>query len=146
MKDFGNDDRFFVILKPHPQENTAVYEEILKKNNTPLNAKIIQNDLLELIYISSIVVSIYSTTILDSLCLKKPVITVEFDEIKFPISLGNAIKTTKLDDLKKTILEIINDNDVKNGLLRNSGDFIKKIYNIPEQNPRTIIDKLIEDQ
>jgi len=146
LKDFGNDDRFFVILKPHPQENTAVYEEILKKNNTPLNAKIIQNDLLELIYISSIVVSVYSTTILDSLCLKKPVITVEFDEIKFPISLGNAIKTTKLDDLKKTILEIINDNDVKNGLLRNSGDFIKKIYNIPEQNPRTIIDKLIEDQ
>ena len=96
LENFGNNDSFFLLLKPHPKEFTTVYDEILKKNKSPLNAKIIQGSLQELIYVSSVIISTYSTTIIDSLCFKKPVINVEFDEIKFPIILGNAVKTTKL--------------------------------------------------
>jgi len=144
LENFGNDENFFLILKPRPQEYTTVYEEILKKNNNPLNAKIIQDSLQELIFVSSMVISTYSTTIIDSLCLKKPVINVEFDEIKFPISLGNAVKTTKLDDLKKNILEIINDDGVKNELLQNSSEIIKMLYNIPEENPKKLLQNLVK--
>lgn len=118
--------------------------KFLKKNKSPLNAKIIQGSLQELIYISSVIISTYSTTIIDSLCFKKPVINVEFDEIKFPIILGNAVKTTKLDDLKKNILEIINNNTVKNELLQNSSEFIKMLYNIPEENPKKLLQNLVK--
>ncbi len=144
LENFGNNDSFFLLLKPHPKEFTTVYDEILKKNKSPLNAKIIQGSLQELIYVSSVIISTYSTTIIDSLCFKKPVINVEFDEIKFPIILGNAVKTTKLDDLKKNILEIINNNTVKNELLQNSSEFIKMLYNIPEENPKKLLQNLVK--
>jgi len=74
--------------------------------------------------------------------LKKPVITVEFDEIKFPISLGKAVKRTKLDDLKQGILEITTNVNTKNELLRNSREFIKLFYNIPEENPKKMLDEI----
>jgi len=143
LENFGNDDRFFLILKPHPKELTTVYEEILKKNNYPLNAKIIQGSLYELIYVSSVVISTYSTTIIDSLCFKKPVISVEFDERKYPVTLGKAVKTTKLDNLKTNILEINNNDTIKNELLQNSNEFIKMFYNIPEENPKKLLENLI---
>ena len=144
LENFGNNDSFFLILKPHPKEITTVYEEILKKNSNPMNTKIIQDSLQELIYISSVVISTYSTTIIDSLCFKKPVINVEFDGIKFPVILGNAVKTTNLDNLKTAILEIVNNDAVKNELLQNSNEFIKMFYNIPEENPKKLLENLIK--
>jgi len=60
--------------------------------------------------------------------------------------LGNAVKTIKLNDLKNTLEKVANDPTIINELQSNGIQFIKDFYNIPEQNPRTIIDKLIEDQ
>ncbi len=146
LKNFKNDDSYFWILKPHPLEKIDIYQEILKKNGSPSNAKIIQGGLHELIYSSDVVISTYSSTIIDALCLKKPIIQVEFDNIKYPLNLGNAVKTIKLNDLKNTLEKVANDPTIINELQSNGIQFIKDFYNIPEQNPRTIIDKLIEDQ
>lgn len=146
LKNFKNDDRYFWILKPRPLEKIDIYQDIYKKNGYPSNAKIIQGSLHELIYSSYIVISTYSTTIIDALCFKKPIIQIEFDNIKYPINLGNSVKTIKLNDLKDTLEKVANDPTIINELQSNSIQFIKDFYNIPEQNPRTIIDKLIEDQ
>ncbi len=143
LKNFANDDRFFLILKPHPMEIPSIYEKMNKEFNAS-NAKIIQGSLLELVYLSSIVVSTYSTATMDSLCLKKPVIQVEFNDIKYPIPLGNAVKTSSLKELSNNIIQIIENNSIKNELIANSKKFIKEHYNIPIEEADILLKELLK--
>ena len=82
LDNFGGNDDYFLILKPHPTEyDIELYQEILN-NSSFDNAKIIQDDLFELISISSILVSVFSTTMIDALCFQKNSIQVIFDNVK----------------------------------------------------------------
>ena len=60
------------------ENDITIYEEILA-SFSPSNAKIIQGNLYELIYLSSLIVSVFSSTMLDALCFDKPVIRVKFE-------------------------------------------------------------------
>jgi len=142
LANFANDDRYFLILKPHPREIPTIYEKMKKKYNAS-NAKIIQDDLLSLTYISSIVISTYSTATMDSICMKKPVINVEFDGIKYPIPLGDAVKTSQLEDVHKNILKILEDESIKSELLKNCTIFAKDHYNLPIERPYEILEELL---
>jgi len=73
IENFSNDPNFQLVLKPHPREKSEEYQKILEIF-LPKNAKIIQGNLLELLYISSLTVAINSSTIFDSFAMKKPVI------------------------------------------------------------------------
>jgi len=144
LENFASDNNYQIILKPHPAENPITYEKILKEYDCS-NAKIIQGNLLELIFVSSILVSIFSSTMIDALCLKKPVVKVIFgDAYSTPLDDSDVAVNSELSDLSKNIRLILNDEAIKNNLKKNSVQFIKYACNIPEEKPETILEKVLE--
>ncbi len=148
LENFGNDKEFFIILKPHPQENTRVYEKILEEARSS-NARIIQDSLHELLYISSVVLSNHSTVIMDAVCLKKPVLEVKWDYIEdrfLRFDKSGIVFPTKINQLVENINKIINDDEIKNTLLKNRTKFLKDQFNIPvdKSELRKILDKTLD--
>ena len=146
LENFGNDYDYYLILKPHPQENTTVYKKILDKHACQ-NARIIQGDLYELIFISSIIISIFSTIMLDSLIFKKPVIRVSFDNVlhTIPYDEFNVLISTNLENLSQSVKEVLHVEKIKNKLLKNRLQFVKYQFNIPEQNPNLILEQILKE-
>jgi len=143
LQNYGGKNDFFIILKPHPGEkNISIYKKIMQKY--PHNNVIItQNDIFELIQISSLVISVFSSTMFESLCFKKPVIRLKFSEYENHIlDSSNAIITSNINDLTQNISKLIYNSKFKNSLSKNALNFIKYHYNIPELNPKDILDKL----
>ena len=64
LEHFGNKNDYFIILKPHPNENTSIYEKILSEYKTN-NAQIIQGDLFELLFICTVVIAVFSNDCID---------------------------------------------------------------------------------
>ncbi len=145
LENFANDEKFFIILKPHPGENTVMYQDMMKEF-APTNARIIEGQLFELLHLSSIVISIISTTLLDSLCLKRPTIRVKFPNMKpfLPYDEYQAVVSTELNNLASSITELLNNDSIRNKLLQNSMKFVKEQFNIPEENPEKIIAKILD--
>ena len=143
LTNFSNKDDFFIILKPHPQEkNIDIYKKFLDENKSK-NFKIIQGNILELIHISSLVVSVFSSTILDSLCFKKPVIRVKFEDVNPIFDSTDAVLKTNLESLPSNILEILENEKAKNNLLKKGKEFVFAHYGIPEENISLKIRKIL---
>lgn len=145
LQKFSNDKEFFFILKPHPiEKNIEIYKNILGKFK-PNNFKIIQGNTTELIFISDLIISIFSNSIMDSIAFGKPVITVSFDKVTHPIpyeKFGVIIPST-LEQLPKIIKRSITNNELKKSYSINRDNFIKYQYNIPVDNPKSILDKIL---
>jgi len=145
LENFLDDQNFTIILKPHPGEkNIRAYEKILKETNNK-NAQIIQGDLFELIYVSSLVISIYSNSMVDAIFLKKPVVMVKFGNFDHPIPFEKygVVLSTKLDNLSKKILDLLGNNKTKEELEKNRTIFIKELGNLPEKDPKVILEKIL---
>ena len=145
LENFGNNSEYELILKPHPNENIEIYKKILDDSSIN-NARIITDDLFELIHISSIVISVFSNIMTDALCFKKPVIRVTFDNIKHtvPYEKFNVILSSNLDDLPNNIEKIFSNQTIIVNLQKNLPDFLLEQNNIPENNPNSIIDKILD--
>ena len=135
---------FFIIIKPHADDNPQDYQSIIDQKGSD-NAKVLQGDLIELILNSDIVISTVSTSIIDAMCMNKPVIQVKFEEVemKQPYDEYEAVLESKLNNLKENIQKIINDKDLCQKLLEQEHKFVKKYYNISGENPRNIINKIL---
>lgn len=135
---------FFIIIKPHPDDNPQDYQSIIDQKGSD-NAKVLQGNLIELILNSDIVISTASTSIIDAMCMNKPVIQVKFEEVemKQPYDEYEAVLESKLNNLKENIQKIINDKDLCQKLLEQEQKFVKKYYNISGENPRNIINKIL---
>lgn len=146
LENFGDKDEFTIILKPHPNENISIYEKIQKKFDID-NAYIIQGDLFELIYLSSVVVSVFSNIMTDALCFGKPVVRVTVDGIEHsvPYEKFSVVLSTDLDGLVKTIDEVFNNDKLRENLKKNIPKFIKEQNNIPEDNPEETLKKILEN-
>lgn len=106
LENFSNKDDFIIILKPHPHEDISEFEQMLKKSK-PLNFFIIQGNLQELLSISDMVLSNYSTVILDALAMKKPVLELKWNDIDENLSqFSPLIESVKITDLKTKIFTI----------------------------------------
>ena len=123
-----------------------IYEKFLSESHFT-NARIIQGDLLELISISSILISILSTTILDALCFGKPVIRVKFGtgEPILPYDDCEVVLSTTLKELTYNIDRILRDETLQQRLLQNCSTFIKDQCNIPPENPIQILENIIQN-
>jgi hypothetical protein len=133
LENFSDSKTYEIILKPHPQENTLVYQNLLqKKGNT--NARIINGEIFELIYISDLIISIFSSFMEDSLCFNKPVIRVKFNDEKLTIPYDdyNVLLSSSLENLKSNIHKLFEDDSFRNELIKNLDSFTKHLYNIPE--------------
>ena len=129
-----------ILLKPHPNDDASFYLNMQGDHKTD-NARIIQGNLLELIYVSSVAVSTHSTTVFDVLAMQKPVIQVTFDntDTHMPTDKYDATLKTSISDLPKTIDSLLENNSQKKMLADNVRRFIKDYYNIPEKNPIAIL-------
>jgi len=146
VQKFGKNENFFLILKPHPQEqNTKVYQEIMEKYGST-NSIISYESIYDLICLSDIVVSVFSSTMLDSLCFKKPVIRVRFGDEKHQIfDNTKALITSDLEDLSNHIISILNNNMILNNLKNQILEFVKDQYGIPEENPKEKLKDILQE-
>ncbi|MEX1053805.1 MAG: hypothetical protein WEC35_05330 [Nitrosopumilaceae archaeon] len=146
LDNFANDNDFFVILKPHPDENVSIYEQIMNEYKMP-NARIIQGELFELIYASSVIISIISTTIIDAICLRKPVIRVKFrnSEPPIPYDKYGVVLSSELDNLSQSVRMLLNDDETRKNIIKNGLKFIKEQYNVPEEDPELILERILNN-
>ncbi len=145
LTNFGNNHDYYLVLKPHPSENISAYEKI--RNELKIsNAEVIQGELFEMIYASSVMISIGSTTILDAICLHKPVIQVKFKNITSPIPYEKygVVLPSELDDLSKNIEILLEKKDIQDDLLKKGFKFIKEQYNIPEHEPQLLLKSILK--
>ena len=134
LKHFSQKNEYFIILKPHPGENISKYEEILSNYNCK-NAIIIQDGLIELIHISDVVVSNYSSVIIDATCLNKPIVELIWNSIPENPSinyheLGISIPS-KIENLKFNIKNILEKQSFTSELSQKRAIFLKEQYGIP---------------
>jgi len=130
LENFSNNEEYEIIIKPHPFERTLPYRKIMDEYKAN-NFHIINSSILELIKISSIVVSNFSTTLFDSLCFKKPVIQVLYEDIyfKLPTDGFNVIFKVFLNELSTQIKLIINKSNVESN--DDLEKFLKLYHNFP---------------
>ena len=142
---FGNDQSYHVILKPHPpQEYLGFYKKIISNSNCT-NFSILDEDLFELLFISDIVVSTFSTILIDAIAFKKLPILVNFDsETPFPFNESDVSLNVNLTTLEDTIKEITCNLDLQNKLLKNGTKFIYEQYKIPNENPLSEFQELLK--
>ena len=90
------------------------------------------------------VISIFSSTMFDSIVFKKPVIRVKFqNEHHLIFDKTDGIFTSSMNELSKNILKILDSNDIKESLISKSQILLKEHYGIPEKDPQEILDQLI---
>ena len=142
IKKFGNNKNFFLILKPHPQEqDVSIYENTVKKYNCN-NTVITHHSIYDLISLSDIVLSVFSTTMIDALCFQKPVIKVKFGNEKNPLfDTNDVIVNSNLISLSKNINSIFSNSNEK--IKNNLFEFIKDQYSLPENNPSNILQYIL---
>ena len=133
LENFSDSKTYEIILKPHPNENTLVYQNLLQKTENT-NARIIDGDIFELIYTSDLIISIFSSFMLDALCFNKPIIRVKFNDEEpiLPYDDYSVILSSSLENLKSNINKLFEDDSFRNKLIKNSNLFVKLQYNIPE--------------
>lgn len=146
LKHFASNKKFFIILKPHPSEkNISVYEQIIS-NYKAENTKIINDELFGLIMCSSLVISVFSSTMIDSLFFDKPVIRVKFDREAHPIfDKTDAIITSNLHSLKDNVHKILDSEKEHDILIQKGRVLLKDHYGIPEENPDLILKTILEN-
>lgn len=144
LENFAGNKNITIVLKPHPHEVTLEYEKTLEKFKAP-NFHIIQGDLFELVYLSSLVISIFSTSMMDAITLRKPVIRVVFDNFQhsIPYDQFGVVVPTNLDNLTASIEKLLNNKKLQEELEKNRIKFIKDQYNIPENEPQKTIKRLL---
>ena len=143
LKYFSNDGNFQILLKPHHLENLKNYQKIIEEFKTR-NIKIVNDNIYELIYNASVVISTISTVIADAICLNAPVIQVVFDEITVHMPWDNKydiVTHSRLEDLQNKILETVNKDTVD---IKDREIFLKDFFNVPEENPELILKKILE--
>ena len=96
-----------------------------------------------MITLSSLVISVFSTTMYDALCFQKPVVRIKFSEYEsHEIDKSGIIVVSTLDDLYDKIINLQKNFD-HTEFLKNLKQFIKEQFGLPEENPQEIIRKLI---
>lgn len=135
IKNFSNNEKFHIILKPHPiGEYLDFYKRQIEKSNCN-NFSIIDDDLFELLSISDLIISTFSTSLIDAIAFEKLSILVRFDEnIPYPFNTSKVLLDTNIDMLTENIIKILHDVTLQNVLFSNRVNFIHDQFNIPNYN------------
>ena len=144
ISDFKNQNDYVILIKLHPLDSPSKYEKLLKNL---MNVKIINGSILELILLSDIVISTYSTTILDAMALQRPVIQIKFDNENFPMPFDNynCVLSSNLSEMTIKIDKLLTDKKLREIILHNGNQFIKKYYNIPLDNLQEKINSILNN-
>jgi len=144
ISDFNDQTDYVILIKLHPLDSPSKYEKLLKNI---MNFKIIDGNILELILLSDVVISTYSTTILDAMALQKPVIQIKFDNENFPMPFDNynCVLSSNLSEMMLKIDKLMTDKKLRKTIIQNGNQFIKKYYNIPLDNLQEKINSILNN-
>ena len=123
--------------------NIQIYYELIKKYSSN-NTFVSNENIFELISLSFVLVSVFSTTMYDALCFEKPVIRVNFSEnFSHEIDLSKIVIVSSLINLNDNIVDLsknfsFNDFSIK------SKEFIKEQFGLPEKNIKNKINNLLD--
>ena len=140
LQNFKNDPNFHIFLKPHPGENDNSYRKTLE-NVDCNNANIIFDNILEIISISDVVITMFSSIIVDALSLGKYVLEINYPNVIDPIEFNKMgkIMQSNVENITSNVKQIFNNSKNTNSIFQDSQKIIKEIYGIPEQNPSKIL-------
>lgn len=148
LNNFARNNNLYFIIKPHPTEkNLEIYQELIKKNKGT-NFSIVQGDLFGLLLLSDLSISVYSTSIIDSITLGIPSISVKFKKNDYYSLIENqgVVFTCMLDTLVVQINQLLSNPKLLEGFKSNRMNFVKYVYNIPNKNVKLETAKLIYSQ
>ena len=136
FESFGNEEKYHIVLKPHPiGEPVTVYENLAKKYNIK-NFQIVQGNVLEILYLADVVVATFSTAITDAIALGKFGVLVTFKEgtISLPFKEYGVLLECENNSLKDNVEKCLFDPITQKKLKSNRHSFIREQYNIPNEN------------
>jgi len=145
IDEFKNDDKIIFLIKPHPAENLDVYKNYF--HDDIRNFKLIQGNIIELIMLSDAVISNTSTTIIDAISLKKPVLEVKWKNWADFYGESNVVLLSEIHDLKENIQKILDEDYLNQDILSKYDAYIKDHYNLPIEPKQLneILTKLISN-
>ncbi|MEX0764816.1 MAG: hypothetical protein WD966_03020 [Nitrosopumilaceae archaeon] len=141
---FANKDEYYVILKPKIHESVKVYENLISKFNCK-NFSIIRGNLLELIYMSDLLIAVDSSTLVDAMALNKIVIGVKFGNYITSVPLASSF-FTDFNSLSKSIQDVLFDNSLQEKMKEDLQEFNYDQFNIPNEDAFGILKSILESK
>ncbi|MHA2244577.1 MAG: CDP-glycerol glycerophosphotransferase family protein [Candidatus Hodarchaeales archaeon] len=139
-------ETFELIIKLHPGSNREVWFKLIRKIDKDI--KVVQNmDIDEIISISDIYVTLSSTSALQAMIQKKPIILINFfnDPEYIPYaSKGAAIRITSETEYINMLIKLKNDVNLTKDLFKNQGKFIYEFAYKIDGNTTRRVKKAIE--
>jgi len=136
------------VIKVHPAERDILLYESIAREMGRTCVVIRDFDIHQILYVSDIVILCFSTTGLEAMILKKPLIILcQFME-KPPVdyaSEGAAIRTRTEQELRDTIKELLENEQARHELAKNRDTFIYKYAYIQDGKSTERVCDLIED-
>ena len=115
---------FRLIVKPHPLENTKIYNQITKKYKNVILHKS-SEDISSLIASSDILITVSSTVAIEAALLDKTIICLNVpNEEQIYVSSGIAIEVKNLEDLIPTIKNALYNEEVRKELAKARKKFV----------------------
>ncbi len=149
LDSYAKNNQYYVIFKPHPVRGEYVefYKKLISDCKCD-NFVITQGDLFELLHISDVVISIYSSTIIDSVVFGKMTIRVSFPGSVYSdtIDEDNILVSCDLDSLPSHIERLIFNKNARQELNKNRERFVKDQYNIPNDDAYNQLRAIIPKQ
>jgi len=145
LENFKDRPEFYILLKPHPGDNSQNYQKILEKIGCK-NAHVVFDNVLEIISISDLVVTMFSSIIVDALCLGKNVLEINYANTESPIQFNKMgiVTQSNLENIRSDIDKIFDNSQIQTPLTANNAKIVKEIYNIPENNIIEILKNSID--
>ena len=134
-----------LIVKLHPAENFDLPRNIAKDVGVEKNVLIAKDtNLHELLYCCDLVISAFSTTILDAFVLDKPVISLNFSKKPYPfpydfIESGAAIGVFDTEELLPTINKAFSDSNLLRRLKQNRKKFLTRYHKVDGKTSERIV-------
>ena len=116
-----------IVVKPHPNEKSRWYEEVIKKENIKAAVLSKRSDTYEAIYACDLMIAFFSTTITEALILERSVITVNLTGRPDPMPYaesGAAIGVYRSEDLVPAIKSALYDKNTRERLKNDRERFI----------------------
>lgn len=115
---------FRLIVKPHPAENTKIYNHIAKKYKNVILHKS-SEDISSLVASTDILVTVSSTVAIEAALLDKPVICINTaNEESMYVSSGIAIEVKKLEEVIPAIKDVLYNEEVRKKLAEARKKFV----------------------
>ena len=142
----GMPEDYFLVVKPHPADDPSFYSRIISHSGST-QAKVITTNIVELLSISEILVSTFSTTMIDAMCLDVPVVQVLMPDVHYarPYDGFDAVLSTRLEDLSTSVGNLLYNKEMQEELCRHGQRFVKQYYNLPIKDPKSVLEKVLSD-